>query len=163
MKLTNKPSKVLKKAFWLISVSRNVIIVIVTTVIATIWSTPPFKIVGTVQGGFPEVAPPPFLLPNKHNSTEYGNSDTLSFGESWSVLKTGPIVIALIAVLQNVAISKTFGAGQSVDATQEMFALGICNVVGGFFSAIPTSGSFSRSAVNEASGVRSPLGGLFTG
>jgi len=138
-----------------------VIIVVTTTIIANIWGTPPFKIVGKVQGGFPEVTPPPFQLPNTHNLTEF--SETLSFAESWSVLKTGPIVIAIIAVLQNVAISKTFGAGQSVDATQEMYALGISNVVGGFFSAIPISGSFSRSAVNEASGVRSPLGGMFTG
>ncbi|CAG7687310.1 unnamed protein product, partial [Allacma fusca] len=29
--------------------------------------------------------------------------------------------------------------------------------------AIPSCGSFSRSAVNDASGVRTPMGGLFTG
>jgi len=62
-----------------------------------------------------------------------------------------------------VAIAKAFGSGQSIDATQEMFALGISHVVSSFFSAIPTSGSFTRSAVNEASGVQSQLGGLFTG
>ena len=41
--------------------------------------------------------------------------------------------------------------------------LGITNVIGGFLSAIPSCGSFSRSAVNDASGVKSPMAGLFTG
>lgn len=53
--------------------------------------------------------------------------------------------------------------GQAVDATQEMIAVGLCNIAGSFFSSMPTTGSFTRSAVNHSSGVRSPLGGAFTG
>ena len=44
-----------------------------------------------------------------------------------------------------------------------MIALGICNVMGSFVSSMPISGSFSRSAVNCASGVRTTFGGLYTG
>lgn len=44
-----------------------------------------------------------------------------------------------------------------------MIAVGLCNIVGSFFSSMPTTGSFTRSAVNHSSGVRSPLGGAFTG
>lgn len=40
---------------------------------------------------------------------------------------------------------------------------GATNAIGGFFSSLPTSGSFARSAINDASGVKSPLGGLVTG
>lgn len=54
-------------------------------------------------------------------------------------------------------------SGQSVDATQELLTLSLCNVLGSFASSMPITGSFSRSAVNHASGVRTPMGGLFTG
>lgn len=50
-----------------------------------------------------------------------------------------------------------------LDATQEMLTLGLCNVIGSFFQSIPVTGSFSRSAVNNASGVKTPLGGMYTG
>lgn len=53
--------------------------------------------------------------------------------------------------------------GKVIDATQEMFALGLCNILGSFFSSMPTTGSFTRTAINHSSGVRSPLGGIFTG
>lgn len=44
-----------------------------------------------------------------------------------------------------------------------MIALGLSNLVGSFVSSLPISGSFTRSAVNNTSGVKTPLGGLFTG
>ena len=50
-----------------------------------------------------------------------------------------------------------------MDASQEMIALGICNIFGSFVSSMPTTASFSRSAVNSTSGVKTPLGGLYTG
>jgi len=48
----------------------------------------------------------------------------------------------------------------TVDATQEMVALGISNIAGSFFLSMPVNASFGRSAVNSASGVKSTLGGL---
>lgn len=53
--------------------------------------------------------------------------------------------------------------GKMLDATQEMLALGLCNVFGAFFKSMPTCGAFTRSAVSQASGVRTPLSGLYTG
>ncbi len=44
-----------------------------------------------------------------------------------------------------------------------MIAMGICNVMGSFVSSYPTTGSFSRTAVNAASGVRTQMGGIYTG
>merc|ERR1711860_336058 len=73
------------------------------------------------------------------------------------------IILPLIAILENVAIAKAFSGGKPIDASQEMIALGICNVMGSFVSSMPTTGSFSRTAVNSASGVRTTLGGIFTG
>ena len=44
-----------------------------------------------------------------------------------------------------------------------MVALGVCNIFGSLVHSMPTTGSFSRTAVNSASGVKTPLGGLYTG
>ena len=60
--------------------------------------------------------------------------------------------------------SNLFSAGgKHVDASQEMIALGLCNFAASFFQAYPTTGSFSRTAVNNASGVKTTAGGVFTG
>ena len=50
-----------------------------------------------------------------------------------------------------------------MDASQEMVALGICNLLGSFVQSMPTTGSFSRTAVNSSSGVKTPMGGIYTG
>ena len=71
-------------------------------------------------------------------------------------------MVPIIAVLGNVAISKAFG-GSGIDATRELVALSLSNILGSFVSSIPVTGSFSRSAVNHASGVRTPIGGIYTG
>lgn len=44
-----------------------------------------------------------------------------------------------------------------------MIALGTCNLFGSFVGSMPTTGSFTRTAVNNASGVHTTLGGVFTG
>ncbi|KZV44882.1 putative sulfate transporter 4.2-like [Dorcoceras hygrometricum] len=44
-----------------------------------------------------------------------------------------------------------------------LFGLGVANIVGSFFSAYPTTGSFSRSAVNHESGAKTGLSGLLMG
>lgn len=44
-----------------------------------------------------------------------------------------------------------------------MLTLGLCNLAGSFFSAMPTCGAFTRSAVSQASGVRTPMAGIYTG
>lgn len=53
--------------------------------------------------------------------------------------------------------------GKSVDATQELIAIGMSNIGNSFVQAFPGTGSLSRSAVNNASGVRTPFGGVYTG
>lgn len=53
--------------------------------------------------------------------------------------------------------------GKSVDATQELLAIGTSNILNSFASGFPSTGSLSRGAVNNASGVRTPLGNLYTG
>lgn len=53
--------------------------------------------------------------------------------------------------------------GKTVDATQELLAMGVSNIGSSFFQAYPSTGSVARAAVNHSSGVKTPMGGLYTG
>lgn len=44
-----------------------------------------------------------------------------------------------------------------------MIAVGICNIAGSFFQSYPVAAAFSRGAVGAASGIRTPLAGIYTG
>lgn len=44
-----------------------------------------------------------------------------------------------------------------------MLALGLCNIMGSFVQSYPVTGSFSRTAVNATSGVKTPAGAIITG
>jgi sodium-independent sulfate anion transporter 11 len=52
--------------------------------------------------------------------------------------------------------------GYRINPNQELIANGVANTIGSCFGAYPASGSFCRSALNSRSGVRTPLGGIFT-
>lgn len=50
-----------------------------------------------------------------------------------------------------------------IDSTQELIAIGAANVVNSFAQGYPGTGALARGAVNNASGVRTPMGNLYTG
>lgn len=52
--------------------------------------------------------------------------------------------------------------GYRINPNQELIASGVANTVGACFGAYPSTGSFCRSALASRSGMRSPLGGVFT-
>lgn len=155
----NKYQRILIKMIWLLSTARNAVIVIICSTIAyklnSIEYGSPFILTGPVRSGLPSFGLPPF-------STQVKN-ETLNFIEMCSELGASIALVPIIGVLGNVAIAKAFANGDKVDATQELITLGICNVLGSCASAMPVTGSFSRSAVNHASGVKTPMGGLYTG
>ncbi|XP_072761288.1 sodium-independent sulfate anion transporter [Anoplolepis gracilipes] len=161
IKLNNvsKKSKIFTKTIWLIATARNAIVVIICSAIAYKYdsseSGSPFILTGPVRSGLPSFGFPPF-------STRV-NNQTYTFTQMCSELNTAIVLVPIIAVLGNVAIAKAFVNEGKVDATQELLTLGICNVLGSCASSMPVTGSFSRSAVNHASGVKTPMGGLYTG
>lgn len=148
----------LKYFFKYLSLSRNALIVVGGTLIAYLFSLSdyqPFILTGKVNPGLPPFKPPPF-------TTTVGN-ETYTFGDMLSGLGSSIITIPGIAILESIAIAKAFSRGRPIDATQEMIALGLCNIMGSFVSSMPVTGSFTRTAVNNASGVRTTAGGLVTG
>ncbi|XP_075973650.1 sodium-independent sulfate anion transporter-like [Anticarsia gemmatalis] len=146
------------KMLWFIGVSRNAVVVVLATLTAFLMYNDiedPFLLTGDITPGLPTPRPPAF-------ETVVGDKEYTA-GEMFSYLGTGLIVVPMVAILGNVAIAKAFAKGKTLDATQEIVALGACNVVSAFFRSMPVNGSFSRSAVSEASGVRTPAAGFYTG
>uniref|UniRef100_A0A7S1AG56 STAS domain-containing protein n=1 Tax=Noctiluca scintillans TaxID=2966 RepID=A0A7S1AG56_NOCSC len=70
----------------------------------------------------------------------------------------------LIGFMESIAISKHLAAlnGYEIEAGQELFALGMSNIAGSFFSCFPVTGSFSRSAVSYQCGAVTQLSGIIT-
>ncbi|CAJ1839762.1 unnamed protein product [Sphenostylis stenocarpa] len=87
-----------------------------------------------------------------------------AFEYAQSLIPTA-ILITGVAILESVGIAKALAAknGYELDSNQELFGLGVSNVLGSFFSAYPTTGSFSRSAVNHESGAKSGVSGIVSG
>ncbi|KAG5667352.1 hypothetical protein PVAND_015335 [Polypedilum vanderplanki] len=141
-----------------LSISRNAIAVfggILIAYLLTINDIDSFEITGKIASGFPSLSLPPFST--SHNGTDY------SFTDMVSTLGLQTITIPLISVIEAIAIAKSFQRGKTLDVTQEMIALGLCNLTSAFVRSIPITGSFTRSAVNNASGVKTPMGGIYTG
>ncbi|KAI1342587.1 sulfate transporter 4.1 [Xylariaceae sp. FL0016] len=68
------------------------------------------------------------------------------------------------STLEHLAVGKAFGRRNhyAIDQTQEFNYLGVTNIINSFFSSMPVGGAMSRTAVNSACNVRSPLNGIIT-
>ncbi|CAD7084101.1 unnamed protein product [Hermetia illucens] len=144
--------------FKYVSLSRNALAVFIGTLIAYLLGEngeQPFKLTGDIVPGLPSVQPPPF--------TTVQNGTVTYFSEMVDNLGISLLVVPLISILEIIAIGKSFSQGKIVDASQELIALGACNIVSSFVSSMPVTGAFTRSAVNNSSGVRTTLGGFYTG
>jgi len=89
----------------------------------------------------------------------------LSAGELIGNIGSGMAIIPMMAFLESIAIAKGFAKKfeYKVDAGQELIAISVCCFATSLVSGFPVTGSFSRSAVNAASNVATPAGGLVTG
>ncbi|XP_057330221.1 sodium-independent sulfate anion transporter-like [Microplitis mediator] len=158
-KVPSLTQKIATKFLWFVTTSRNILVVIVGGVMAWMLEshlgTSPVVLTGHVKGGMPSLQLPPF-------SAEIGNH-TYTFFHLVSSLGSGCLVIPLLSILETIALAKVFSDGKAVDATQEMLALGVCNLVSSFFQSMPVSGGLSRGAVNHSSGVKTTFGGVYTG
>ena len=86
----------------------------------------------------------------------------VSLGSMQSLLPTA-IALALVQFMKNVSLGRIFAArhNYSIDPNRVLVAGGVANIVGSFFRSPPAGGSFSRTAVNDRSGARSPLSNVF--
>ncbi|SDN89282.1 SulP family inorganic anion transporter [Alkalicoccus daliensis] len=83
---------------------------------------------------------------------------------SMQLLLPTALTIALIAMMESLAITKTLAGRDSppVNINKELRGIGLSNIGGSFFSAYPVTGSFSRSAVNQGAGAVSQISMIIT-
>ncbi|XP_051116171.1 sulfate transporter 4.1, chloroplastic-like [Andrographis paniculata] len=120
--------------------------VVLGTAFVKVFQPSSISLVGEIPQGLPQ-----FSVPKKFEYVQPLISTT--------------ILITGVAILESVGIAKALAAknGYELDSNQELFGLGVANIVGSFFSVYPTTGSFSRSAVNHESGAKTGLSGIIMG
>jgi len=104
-------------------------------------------IVGTVPAGLPMFILPKFSL------------------DQIQQLLPAASTIAVVGYMESIAVAKAMESKHKefkVSANQELIALGVANIGTAFFQGFPVNGGFSRTAVNEQSGAKTPLAGVFS-
>ncbi|CAA7601981.1 Sulfate permease family [Acididesulfobacillus acetoxydans] len=87
-----------------------------------------------------------------------------SAGSVQEVLRAA-FAVSIVGLVEAISISKSIASTsrQKIDSNQEFLGQGIANTVGAFFQCLPSSGSFSRSAINYANGAATRLSGILSG
>ncbi|MEW5770912.1 MAG: sulfate permease [Pseudomonadota bacterium] len=103
------------------------------------------KTVGALPAGLPPLSLPDFSFKALHDAA------------------MPALIITLLALTEAVSISRAIAtrSEQRIDGNQEFVGQGLSNLVGSFFSAYASSGSFNRSGVNYEAGARTPLATIF--
>ncbi|XP_005183805.2 sodium-independent sulfate anion transporter [Musca domestica] len=158
----------MNRIFWFMGVMRNATLVITCAGISMYLESQGkhyFRLTGHVPEGLPIPALPPFSIEAKPGNETLGIPPVAgeSFFEMISNLGYGLVIVPMIAMLENISVCKAFAKGKPIDATQELFAIGVANVANSFFQGYRGNGGLARSAVNNASGVRTPMGNLYIG
>lgn len=114
-------------------------------------------VVGEVPGGLP--LPGLALFPDGLDGAS--GSPLLRWSDLQALLPSA-LAIALVGFAVAVAVGKVYASRHryEIDGTQELVGLGLANIGGAFFQGYPVTGSFSRTAVNDATGAQTTLAGV---
>ena len=105
------------------------------------------SVVGVIPDGLPSFQSPSFEV------------------ESLKKLFPTAFTLALVAFMEAISIGKTMEEKYKnyvIDPNQELIALGSANIIGSFFQSYPTTGGFSRTAVNDQAGAKTGVAALVT-
>ncbi|PEN13019.1 sodium-independent anion transporter [Longibacter salinarum] len=82
----------------------------------------------------------------------------ISQGDLWQLLPTAA-TLAVVQFMSVISLGRVFAKEHryAIDANRELFAVGSANLIGSVFQSVPVSGSFSRSAVNDRAGAKTPV------
>ncbi|WP_343912986.1 SulP family inorganic anion transporter [Aquimarina litoralis] len=85
--------------------------------------------------------------------------------DSMIALIPSVLTVTFIGYVGSIGIAKSLemkNRDHTVSPNQELLALGIAKVIGAFFQAIPSSGSYSRSAINDEAGGKTTVSSIIT-
>lgn len=99
-------------------------------------------------------------------SPELSAKFALPFFDLQQINRILPIsfAIALLGILEATSIARTFATstGQILSINQEIFALGASNLLSSTVGAMPSSGSFARSALNYSAGAKTRMAAVLS-
>ncbi|MGB3466067.1 MAG: sulfate permease [Cyclobacteriaceae bacterium] len=75
------------------------------------------------------------------------------------------LTLSLISYMESFSIAKLMEfqkKDHKINPNQELIALGSANLVGSLFRSFPTAGGFSRSAVNNQAGAKTPMASVIS-
>ncbi|KAI9314111.1 sulfate transporter family-domain-containing protein [Dichotomocladium elegans] len=148
--LTRRYPQHARKIFYF-NITRSVVLIVFTTFLSWLinhfghHTTSPFAILGNVPSGFQMMGIP-----------------EIDASLVRKIMTSIPSVVTLL-IMEHCAIAVSLGktSDYRIDVNQEILTIGLTNIFGSFFSAYPSTGSFSRSAVSNKSGAKTPLTNLF--
>lgn len=125
------------------------VVVILTTLLTSQlnWNEMGLSIVGTIPSGLPAF-----------------NFQWIAVEDIYPLFPMA-LTLSLIAFLEAISIAKAIEVKENketVDPNQELIALGAANVFGSFFQSYPTTGGFSRTAVNHESGAQTGVAAIIS-
>ena len=107
------------------------------------------SIIGEIPKGLPKFALPQFSL----------------YTTEMLQLIPGAIMVMFIGFMEVCSVTKaiSINSKEKIDLNQELIGQGLSAIGGSFTQCYPTSGSFSRSALNYSSGAKTGMSAIFTG
>ncbi len=129
---------------YLQNISSGILVVITSILFSYLFNFSGFGIalIEIIPNGLPNFTIPDFTL------------------DAMSALFPTALTLSLVGFLEATAISKSIEETQNdyrTNNNKELIALGFSNAIGAFFQAYPTTGGFSRSAVNSQSGAKTTV------
>ena len=131
-----------KKLQWFKFVPAALIVVIIITLISSEVDSG-WDIIGDQRNGLPKF------------SNFFNYIDTNTFWGLW----VNSLLITIIAYIETIAVATKFAEKHDyqINASQELIALGIANLIGCWFQIYPIAGVLSLAAVVESAGALTPL------
>lgn len=126
------------------------LIVVVASTLLTAqlsWNEKGLNIVGAIPEGLPSI-----------------QLQSISLEEVYQLLPMA-LTLALIAFLEAISVAKAIEIKEkkeTINPNQELIALGTANILGSLFQSYPTTGGFSRTAVNHQSGAKTGMASLIS-
>ncbi len=132
---------------WKKSLPGALITLVITTVITLVFDlqSKGVSVIQDVPSGLPT-----FMIPKMDYDTMVA-------------LLPSVLTITFIGYVGSIGIAKSLAMKNrthSIRPNQELFALGIAKVIGVFFQAVPSSGSYSRSAINDEAGGKTTISSI---
>ncbi|MBY6207123.1 MULTISPECIES: SulP family inorganic anion transporter [Halomonas] len=101
--------------------------------------------VGQIPAGLPSLAMPNIDLP------------------LWHALLVPAMLISVVGFVESISMAQMLAAKrrERIAPNQELIGLGAANLAAAFSAGMPVTGGLSRTVINQESGARTPMAGLF--